>query len=209
MELFTFQTCSLEDNFPSGRPNWDAVLGGSCLFVEDAAPFVEIQTKVFYGCWDKNKVETEVRIFQKYIVSPKFAQDSLSVDINEGTEQRGANLCTCLPRNGWTRCLIWTSLAGAAQAICYLGLLCGFRRVKDAVADQIVLDFLGKYLAAACLACGCGSAWGLVCLLNHRSLGFGRSRSRTIYSIFLVDQHRHDVRQLMQHKTQICRYRRA
>ena len=36
---------------------------------------------------------------------------------------------------------------GAGQAVCYLGLLRGFRRVKDAVADQIVADFLGKYLA--------------------------------------------------------------
>eukprot|EP00913_Durusdinium_trenchii_P012044 g11316.t1 len=75
-------TC--QDKFPSGRPNWDGVLGGSCLFVDDAAPFAEIQTKVFDG---------------------------------------------------------------AGQAICYLGLLRGFRHVKDAVADQIVLDFLAKYLA--------------------------------------------------------------
>lgn len=74
----------VEDKFPSGRPNWDGVLGGSCLFVDDAAPFAEIQTKVFDG---------------------------------------------------------------AGQAICYLGLLRGFRHVKDAVADQIVLDFLAKYLA--------------------------------------------------------------
>lgn len=74
----------VEDKFPSGRLNWDGVLGGSCLFVDDAAPFAEIQTKVFDG---------------------------------------------------------------AGQAICYLGLLRGFRHVKDAVADQIVLDFLAKYLA--------------------------------------------------------------
>lgn len=74
----------VEDKFPSGRPHWDAVLNGGCLFVQDAVPFSEMQSKVFHG---------------------------------------------------------------AGQAICYLGLLRGFRRVKDAVADHIVSDFLGKYLA--------------------------------------------------------------
>ena len=44
------------------------------------------------------------------------------------------------------------ALPGAGQAICYLGLLRGFRRVKDAVADQIVSDFLGKYLAVTRLS---------------------------------------------------------
>eukprot|EP00434_Breviolum_minutum_P031926 symbB.v1.2.028233.t1/scaffold2972.1/size66174/2 len=74
----------VEDKFPAGRPHLDGVLNGGCLFVDDAAPFREIQAKVFYG---------------------------------------------------------------AGQAVCYLGLLRGFHRVKDAVLDPIVANFLHKYLA--------------------------------------------------------------
>ena len=74
----------VEDKFPAGRPHLDGVLNGGCLFVDDAAPFREIQAKVFHG---------------------------------------------------------------AGQAVCYLGLLRGFHRAKDAVLDPIVANFLHKYLA--------------------------------------------------------------
>lgn len=40
---------AFQDKFPAGRPHLDGVLNGGCLFVDDAAPFREIQAKVFHG----------------------------------------------------------------------------------------------------------------------------------------------------------------
>ncbi|CAE7753975.1 MAN2 [Symbiodinium microadriaticum] len=39
----------LEDQFPSGRPAWESVLGDACVFVEDAQPFSDLHLKVFEG----------------------------------------------------------------------------------------------------------------------------------------------------------------
>ncbi|CAJ1404681.1 unnamed protein product [Effrenium voratum] len=74
----------LEDKFPGGRPAFDSVLNERCLFVEDTAPFAELQVKVFEG---------------------------------------------------------------ARQAIAYAGLLRGFRTLQEACANQVLADFLDKYLA--------------------------------------------------------------
>lgn len=38
---------------------------------------------------------------------------------------------------------------GAGQVVCYVGLLRGYRRLREAMADQVIATFLSKYLAAA------------------------------------------------------------
>ena len=45
---------AFEDQFPSGRPAWESVLGDACVFVEDAQPFSDLHLKVFEGIGDSS-----------------------------------------------------------------------------------------------------------------------------------------------------------
>ncbi|CAE7220153.1 MAN2 [Symbiodinium natans] len=74
----------VEDQFPSGRPAWESVLGDACVFVEDAGPFSDLHLKVFEG---------------------------------------------------------------ARQLVAYAGVLLGYRRVNEAIAEPVVATFVQRYWA--------------------------------------------------------------
>lgn len=72
----------VEDQFPSGRPAWESVLGDACVFVEDAQPFSDLHLKVFEG---------------------------------------------------------------ARQLITYAGILLGYRRIKEAIEEPVIVEFVKRY----------------------------------------------------------------